>query len=106
MHIEQINGKVEGTPSSFRAELIAIIISLSMVRMYKEVHIGMDSQLVIAAIKGYVNQSIYRKTTHYKCDLVLEFIKEPIQQNHLIVFLYKIESHLNYRWNDQVDQLA
>lgn len=106
IHIEQLNGRVKGTPSSFRAELMAIAVTLAMIRTQKKVHIDMDSQAVIVAIKEYVDKSIYRKTTYYKCGLVFEFIKEIIQRNQLTVFLYKIEWYLNHKWNDLSDNLV
>lgn len=84
-----------GTPLSTQAELIAILMVLTLVAPEIKIHWITDSEAAMTMIKGYINTSIYRKINKYQQVLTLQAIKEIIKTRNLTLLVYKIEMHSN-----------
>lgn len=85
---------------------MGIVVTLSLVNKNTEIHFGTDSAAAISAIVDYTSKSIYRRVTQYKCELILEMIKEMLGKKNISLFLYKIKAHSQHWWNDQADKLV
>lgn len=85
---------------------MGIAVTLSLVNEDTKIHLGTDSSAAIVAIGGYMDRSIYRKVTRYKCGLILEIIREMLNKKNIQLYLYKIDAYSNHKWNDRADALA
>ncbi|RHZ87831.1 hypothetical protein Glove_30g3 [Diversispora epigaea] len=99
-------GKIEGPPSSTRAELWGILSIIWVASHKSTIKIYTDSESSIKSITGYMNGRKGKHWSNYSNPIILQTIKELILTKELIVDLEKIAAHQGHQYNEQADQLA
>src|SRR6185369_6335480 len=99
-------GKIEGPPSSTRAELFAILTVLWISPYNSQIEIYTDSEASIGAINGYTGQRKGKHWSNYSNPILLQTISELIITKNLIIGLNKVMAHQGDELNERADSLA
>ena len=104
---QQFSCRIEHWPSSTRAELAAIWVTLLIIPSNKHVVIYTDSQAAIDGIKEATNPRSSRFSCFNNTNHTLKLlIKDCTDSKHLRVTYIKVKGHSNDILNDQADELA
>ena len=107
MEIHKFNAKTKSWPSSTRAEIIAILITLLVVKKHSVVNIYTDSKNTISTFNSYKTKfSNYRSYIKLDNQIVWELIFKVIEMLDLKVIMHKVKAHSNNKWNDRADEEA
>src|SRR6266496_4094050 len=94
------------SPSSSKAECMAILTALIVSPHNCQVNIFTDSQTCIQNFNKTFNTYQYQKLLKMKCYHLWFIIKDLIFQKNLTVDLVKVKSYSNDPHNDKADELA
>src|SRR6266513_3103346 len=99
IEIHKFNAKTKGWPSSTRAEIIAILTTLLVVKKHSVVNIYTDSKNTISIFNSYK-----AKFSNYKSYVKLD--NQIVWELILKVIMHKVKAHSNNKWNDRADEEA
>ncbi|RHZ63860.1 hypothetical protein Glove_327g14 [Diversispora epigaea] len=103
---KKISGRVEGPPSSTRAELWAILVTIYIIPSKIKIQIYTDSSSAIWAIRGFLENKKGKSWSNYKSPTVLQAIVEIIKAKQIELDLIKVEAHSGIVLNKRADKLA
>jgi ribonuclease HI len=101
-----IYGRIEGPPSSTRAELWAILIAIYIIPKSSYVKIHTDSASAIWSLKGFMENKKGKAWSNYKNPTILQTIIELIKGKQIKFDLIKVEAHSGNSLNERADLLA
>ena len=107
MEIHKFNAKTKGWPLLTRAEIIAILTTLLVVKKHSVVNIYTDSKNTISTFNSYKAKfSNYRSYVKLDNQIVWELIFKVVEMLDLKVIMHKVKAHSNNKWNDKADEEA
>jgi ribonuclease HI len=106
IYTEFVQARVDGTPSSTRAELWAILLALKLLPIDASATIKTDSQASIIAIKNFKKNKKNCAWRKYKNPYLLQTITDITEKKNLRVNYVKIKAHSGIIDNEKADGLA
>src|SRR5436189_242204 len=104
VEIHNFNARAWGWPSSTRAEIIAILTTLLVVKNSSDIKIYTDSKNTVNIFNSYKQRyNNYRSYIKLENQILWELIFKVIEMLDLNVTLYKVKAHSEDRWNDRAD---
>lgn len=104
VEIHNFNARAWGWPSSTRAEIIAILTTLLVVKNSSDIKIYTDSKNTVNIFNSYKQRyNNYRSYIKLENQILWELIFKVIEMLDLNVILYKVKAHSEDRWNDRAD---
>ena len=96
METHKFNAKTKGWPSSTRAEIIAILTTLLVVKKHSVVNIYTDSKNTISTFNSYKAKfSNYKSYVKLDNQIVWKLIFKVVEMLDLNVIIHKVNAHSN-----------